>query len=124
VVSEAVVTVAAPVQGEANTTQGVVFVHPLLGKVLRMKVPTILLARRVIISSITTPASPLIVLAIDFCLIQLNSTTDLAAEVAVVVAAEVITEVTAGVAGMVLATDNETTTVVALQARRTHLCFS
>ena len=116
----AAVVVVAPVRRVASTTQGVLLVHPLLEMVLRMKVPMILPARRVIISSRNPKILPLIVLAINFLPVQLNLPTEVAAEVVVVVAAEVTAEVTR----KVFVAHDGNTTVVALQARRTHLHFS
>jgi len=52
------VAAVAPVQGAASTIKEVVLVHPVLGKVLRTKVRTILPARRVIISSRNMRISP------------------------------------------------------------------
>jgi len=63
----------------------------------------------------------LIVLAIDFFPIQSNLQTEAAAEVVVVVAAEVTIEVTIEVTGKDFVAHDGSTTVVALQARRTHL---
>jgi len=68
----------------------------------------------------------LIVLAIDLFPIQLNLQTEAAAEVVVVaeVTIEVTIEVTVEVTRMGFVPHDGNTTVVALQARRTHLYFS
>jgi hypothetical protein len=69
---------------------------------------------------------PLIIHAISFFPIQLNSPAKGAAEVVVVVAAGVTTEVTGAtgateVTGVAVVADHVHTTVTVLQARRTHL---
>lgn len=83
-----------------------------------MKVPTILPARRVFISSRNAQLLLLIVLAIRFFPIQLNSPTEVAAEVVAVVAVAVVV-----VVAMALAAHDGHTIVIALQARRTHFHF-
>jgi len=114
----AAVIVVAPVQRAASTTKGVVvLVNPVLGRAPRTKAPTILPIRRVFISSRNTQLLLLIVLAIRFFPIQLNSPTDLAAEVVVVVVVAVVAEV-------VLVKEDGNTIVIAPQAGRKYLHFN
>lgn len=95
----AAVAVVALAQGVASTTKGVALVHPLPGKVPRMKVLTILLERR------------------------LHLPMEIAAEVVVAVAAVVIGEVLVVIEEAFVAHDGNTT-VIALQAglTRTRRC--
>jgi hypothetical protein len=90
-----VATAVPLVQRVANTTQGAAFVHPLLGKVPRMKVLTILPARR----------------------LYLPTETVAEVAVAVVVAAVVIEKALVEIKEASVAADDGNTTVIALQAR-------
>ena len=123
----AAAVVAVPLQGAVGIPQGVVvLVNPVLGKVLRMKVPTILPAKRVRISS---RSLSLIILAIHLFSLQLNLPTGAVAEVVAVVVDEVIEMVpevigkVSAVVVVVVAVDGAHMIVTVLQARRTHFHF-